>query len=110
MSDVPPHGFKDKASAETHHGDRRRRHLFPLGQPPLVHLLQTQRIGQTSLFLQVPYEPVCGFRADHVGEEEEVEEYALGAEDHGSEEDRGLFDRHEGPANVKSACGVRYTG
>lgn len=79
----------------TYDSDLWRRHVFPFRDQTFLYIFDTLSVRIRRLLLQMTNEAVCRSRREEVGEEEKVEEYALRPENHGTEEDGGLFNRHE---------------
>jgi hypothetical protein len=77
-------------------GDLRCRHVVPLGDKTFLHVLYALSIRVCRLFLEMADETMSGPRRKQIRQEEHVEKDSLCAEYHGTEEDRGLLDGHEG--------------
>ena len=60
---------------------------FPFRKSSSVNVIDGAGVGEHGFFFEVADEAVARTRRDEVGEEEGVEEYALGAEDHGLHEE-----------------------
>ena len=60
--------------------------LGPFGELAIFDFLDGAGVGDDGLFLQVPDKAVTDAWGDQVGDEEAVEEYALGAQDHQTHE------------------------
>jgi len=73
----------------------RRLHVLPQGQFASLEISDAMRVCYDCLLLKVADESVAGLGRDEIGEEERVEEDALGAEQHEAHEDAGTAERQE---------------
>lgn len=71
-------------------------HLGPLGEGSAFNLVDGPGVSDDSFFFEVRDEAVADAGGDKVGEEEAVEEDALGSEDHETHEEAGFGEFQEG--------------